>query len=268
MFLAGIDIGSRALKAVLIKSGNGSIVSKAVIDQRHDQKKTIDLLLRKLLVGCGVKRKDVARIVATGYGRNLVSFADQTVTEITCQAVGVRRVLPDVRTIIDIGGQDTKVIFLDSAGFVRDFVTNDRCAAGTGRFLELLAERLNVSLNTLGNLARKSRSPAAINSTCAVFAETEIIGLLAAGTRKNDIAAGVQKSIAGRIGSMLSRNIEPLLCFTGGVALNASMASALACALGQDVTVARYPQLTCALGAAILAKQQLNGQSLNKRKTL
>jgi predicted CoA-substrate-specific enzyme activase len=258
MLFAGIDVGSRALKGVLIKSGNGEIAARAVIDQHHNQKKIIDRLLRKLLACGDIKRKDVARIVATGYGRNLVTFADQIITEITCQAAGVRRLMPDARTIIDIGGQDTKVIFLDGTGRVRDFVTNDRCAAGTGRFLELLAERLSVSLKTLGNLAGKSRRPAAINSTCAVFAETEIVGLLAAGVNKNDIAAGVQKSIAGRICTMVARNIDLPLCFTGGVALVALMSATLASALGHEVVVAPHPQFTCALGAALLAKQQFN----------
>ena len=254
MFFAGIDAGSRAVKAVLIKKpGAGIIIAKAVADQRPDQKKTIERLFRKLLADSAVKRSNITRIVATGYGRNLVSFADTTITEITCQAAGVHRLMPSAKTIIDIGGQDTKVIFLDSAGRVRDFAANDRCAAGTGRFLELLADRLNVSVASLGKLAKKSRRAVLINNTCAVFAETEIIGLLAAGISRYDIAAGVQKSIAERVASLAVRDAEPPLCFTGGVAVIPRMGRALAVALGRIVSVAPQPQFTCALGAAILA---------------
>ncbi len=256
MFFAGIDAGSRAVKAVLIRGDNGTIAGRAVADQHPDQKKTIERLFRRLLAGSLVKRRDIARVIATGYGRNLVPFADAAITEITCQAVGVRRLLPTARTIIDIGGQDTKVIVLDPRGGVCDFAANDRCAAGTGRFLELLADRLRVSLDSLGELARKSRRPASINSTCAVFAETEIVGLLAAGISKHDIVAGVQKSIAGRVSVLANRNVESPVTFTGGVAAIPQMDLALAAALGRDVVVAPQPQFTCALGAAILAQRQ------------
>jgi predicted CoA-substrate-specific enzyme activase len=256
MYLAGIDAGSRAVKIVLIRQGDETIVAQAVMDQRPDQKKTIERLFKKVLSDSVIKRKDVVHTVATGYGRGLVAFADAAITEITSQAAGVRRLLPAARTIIDIGGQDTKVIFLDSRGGVRDFAANDRCAAGTGCFLELLAERLNVEIGSLGRLAKKSRRNVTINNTCAVFAESEIIGLLAEGIPKYDIAAGVQNSIAGRIACLAGRDVEVPLCFTGGVAGISSMSRFLENAFGLDVLVAPQPQFSCALGAAILAGRQ------------
>jgi len=182
-----------------------------------------------------------------------VTFADTTITEITCHACGVHHGRPDARTIVDIGGQDSKVLRLDDGGKVRDFVMNDRCAAGTGRFLEVLATRLEVQLGDLGKLARRAKNPAAISSMCVVFAETEIIGLLASGENPANIVAGVQGSMATRIASMAGRCVPGPVLFTGGVALVPGMAKALEAALGCSVQVARQPQVTGALGAALLA---------------
>jgi len=191
--------------------------------------------------------------VATGYGRNTVDFADTTITEITCHARGVRHLVPDARTVIDIGGQDSKLIRMNPRGAVQDFVMNDRCAAGTGCFLEVVAKRLDLTLDALGDVAGRSRTPAAISSMCVVFAETEIIGLLAAGTSPEDIVAGVQTSIATRVASMAGRSVESPVVFTGGVAMIPGMDAALQSALGCPVAIAPQPQLSGALGAAILA---------------
>jgi len=167
--------------------------------------------------------------------------------------------LPEVRTIIDIGGQDSKLMRLNSDGSVTDFVMNDRCAAGTGHFLEVLATRLGVRLACLGEMAGKSRKPAIISSMCVVFAETEIIGLLASGATPEDIVAGVQGSIATRVAAMVGRNMTLPVVFTGGVAMVPGMDAALAAALGNPVIVAPRPQLTGALGAAILASRRATG---------
>jgi predicted CoA-substrate-specific enzyme activase len=210
----------------------------------------------------GINKQDVAAIVATGYGRSAVSIADTTITEITCHAVGVHHLVPEAMTVIDIGGQDSKLLRLDTHGRVRDFTMNDRCAAGTGRFLEIVAERLGVELKSLGDMAAKSRDPAAISSMCVVFAETEITGLLASGTASEDIVAGIQTSIAARIISMAGRSAEPPIIFTGGVAMVSGMADAMQAALGQTVTVSPDPQMTGALGAAIMASKQLNAVSM------
>lgn len=259
MIFAGIDAGSRAIKIVLLEAAppqKGRVIAKGLIDQGVEQNKLASKLFRKLLKDNNIKKKDVIRIVATGYGRNSVSIADTTITEITCHAMGVRKLTPEVKlggTIIDIGGQDSKLIRLDNAGKVRDFAMNDRCAAGTGRFLEVVAERLNVPLESLGRLAAKSRYPAAISSMCVVFAETEIIGLLAFGAAREDIIAGVQRAIANRIAALAGGNIESPIIFTGGVAMVPGMDEALKSALGKKVTISPEPQMTGALGAAILA---------------
>jgi predicted CoA-substrate-specific enzyme activase len=254
MIYAGIDAGSRAIKVALIDD-RGSLIAAGQTDQGVEQDQLACGLFERVLADGGVGKSDVRRIVATGYGRNAVHIADTTITEITCHAVGVRHLMPNAQTIIDIGGQDSKLVRLDRHGKVRDFAMNDRCAAGTGRFLEVVADRLNVSLGDLGAIAERSGSPAAISSMCVVFAETEIIGLLACGRAKEDIVAGVQTAIASRVVAMAGRNVETPIIFTGGVARVSGMESALAKALRQPVAVSPEPQMTGALGAALLARR-------------
>lgn len=253
MICAGIDAGSRTIKVVLLDSETMNIIAKGVMDQGVAQQQRTQELFEKLLAENNLKRKQVERIVATGYGRNIIELADITVTEITCHAVGVHHLLPNTRTVIDIGGQDSKLLKLDGNGKVRDFSMNDRCAGGTGRFLEVVAARLEVGLDDLGTIAAKSKEPAVISSMCVVFAETEIIGLLATGIASEDIIAGVQKAIAERVVAMTGRTFDLPIVFTGGVAMISGMDSALESALGHDITISPDPQITGALGAAILA---------------
>ena len=217
------------------------------------QEEATEELFDAALGDAGIGRDDVSRVIATGYGRHAVGFADEAVTEITCHARGASHLVPEARTIVDIGGQDSKFIRLDRSGAVRDFVMNDRCAAGTGCFLEVVARKLELALDALGDAAARSTSPATINSTCVVFAETEIIGLLAAATPPEDIVAGVQIALVTRLASMAGTVAQPPVVFTGGVALIAGMAGALESALDRPITVAPDPQLTGALGAALLA---------------
>ena len=259
MICAGVDAGSRTTKVVLLDSKSFDVLSAGVVDQGIDQDQLAGNLLQRLLLDKGIEREQIDSVVGTGYGRKLISFADKTITEITCQAWGVRHRMPDVRTVIDIGGQDSKLLRLNADGTVGDFVMNDRCAAGTGRFLELLATRLGVKLDRLGELAGNSSNPAIISSMCVVFAETEIIGLLASGTMPEDIVSGVLASIATRVAAMSGRNLTPPIALTGGVAMVPGMDAALSAVLGQPITVVPHPQLTCALGAAILAQRRLNG---------
>jgi (R)-2-hydroxyacyl-CoA dehydratese activating ATPase len=253
MLYAGIDAGSRSVKIVLLDSRR-RVAAAGVRDQGIDPVRAAETLLDELLAGAGQRRADIKHTVATGYARYSISADDRT-TEITCHARGVKRVVPGVRTIIEAGGQDSKVIRLAADGAVRDFDMNDRCAAGTGRFIEVVAARLETDLAGLGPIAKKSRRPAAISSTCVVFAETEIIGLLASGARREDIAAGVERSVASRIAALARGRAEPPVVFTGGVALVAGMRGALSEALGAPVRVAPDPQMTGALGAALLAAQ-------------
>ena len=257
MICAGVDAGSRTIKIVLLDADSLAMTGSRVADQGVKQDALALSLFEQTLEEADSERSDVSRIVATGYGRHAVSVADETITEITCHACGVHHLLPAARTVVDIGGQDSKLIRLDGAGTVRDFAMNDRCAAGSGCFLEVVARRLEVELDRLGEIAGRSRNPAVISTMCVVFAETEIIGLLASNTAPEDIVAGVQKAIASRVSSMAGRMVQPPVVFTGGVAMVPGMDGALQSVLGQPVVVAPEPQMTGALGAAILASRQI-----------
>ena len=251
---AGIDAGSRTIKIVLIDA-DGQVLASGLRDQGVEVVSLTEELLDELLDQANLKRTDLARVVATGYARNVIESADTTITEITCHAAGVLRQTPQARTIVEIGGQDSKIIHLDDSGHVRDFAMNDRCAAGTGRFLEVVADKLEVPLSALGELAASSTSPAVISSMCVVFAETEIIGLLAAGAESANIVAGVQHAITSRVAAMVGAKARAPIIFTGGVALAPGMALALSTSLDAEVQIAEAPQMTGALGAAILASQ-------------
>ena len=253
MKFVGIDAGSRAIKIVLYDAEQRQVVGRRMCDQGIQQEELAMGQLDALLAEQGLERRQVRRIVATGYGRAALAFAGEAVTEITCHARGVRELTPEVGTVIDIGGQDSKAIWLDARGAVRDFAMNDRCAAGTGRFLEVLADRLGVRVEELGGQAARSTNPTPISSTCVVFAETEIVGLLAANIATHDIAAGVMKSIASRMASMLGRRAVDPVVLTGGVARVTGMAERLAEAIGCPVRLSPDPEYTGALGAALLA---------------
>jgi predicted CoA-substrate-specific enzyme activase len=256
MICAGIDAGSRAIKIALIDDTTHATIGQGVVDQGVHQKDLAADLLDHVLKQAGATRADIRRTVATGYGRNAVALADTTITEITCHARGVHHQHPDTRTIVDIGGQDSKLLHLTESGSVRDFAMNDRCAAGTGRFLEVVAQKLEVDLENIGALAALADKPASISSMCVVFAETEIIGLLASGESPENIVAGVQSSIATRTAAMSGGQTTAPVIFTGGVALIPGMSDAMATALDCPVSIARNPQLTGALGAALLAAKQ------------
>jgi predicted CoA-substrate-specific enzyme activase len=253
MIYAGIDAGSRAIKVVLFDTARSQILVSGLADQGVEQERLAVELFEKLLRDAGLERSQIAGVVATGYGRNAIRCAATTVTEITCHARGVHHLMPDARTIIEIGGQDSKVISLEDGGRVRDFAMNDRCAAGTGRFLEMVASRLELDWDKLGALGRQSKTPVLISNTCVVFAETEIIGLLAEGKPLPDVVAGVQNAIATRVAALAGRFVSPPVYFTGGVALQSGMARALEEVLACAVRVAPQPQFTGALGAALSA---------------
>jgi predicted CoA-substrate-specific enzyme activase len=253
MIAAGIDAGSRTIKVVLVDGRGQRTIAQGLTDQGVQPDALATALYDDVLARANLKRSDVQRAVGTGYARAALSLVDQTITEITCHAAGVRHLCPAVRTVIEIGGQDSKLIRLTERGTVHDFAMNDRCAAGTGRFLEVVAARLDTPLEKLGDLAGRSRTPAGISSMCVVFAETEIIGLLAGGAPCEDIVAGVEAAIASRVTAMAGRALPGPVVFTGGVALVGGMAEALGAAFGQNVAVCPQPQFTGALGAALLA---------------
>ena len=264
MITAGVDAGSRAIKVVLFDAQAGRTLACNLADQVTDQAAQARKLFEQTASDAGLAAGDVAFVLATGYARHILPFAHKAVTEITCHARGVRELAPATRTIIEIGGQDSKVIRLDEHGRVEDFNMNDRCAAGTGCFLELVARRLQVDLDQLGAMASRAAEPAAISSMCAVFAETEIVGLLASGQSPDAIAAGVQQAIARRVTAMAGPRLAPPIVFTGGVARDAGMTAALHRTLGEAVHVPDAPQFTGALGAALLAVERLSESRASK----
>jgi (R)-2-hydroxyacyl-CoA dehydratese activating ATPase len=255
MIGCGIDIGSRTTKLVLYDSDKKKLLASALTDSQLDKESHIRQLFNQALKKSKCKSNQVHKTVTTGYGREHVSFGDETITEITCHAMGVHHLVPQTRTIIEIGGQDSKLSRLDNNGKVYDFAMNDRCAAGTGRFLEAVARLLKVDIRNLGKLAKQSKKPANISSMCVVFAESEIIGLLSRKVSRSDIVAGIQKALATRVISLTGRKLVEPVVFTGGVALIPGMAAALIKECGYKITVAPQPLLTGALGAAILATE-------------
>ncbi len=246
----GIDIGSTATKAVLLV--DGQIAGQVVIATGWDPKQAGSDAFDSLLKGSGLCEDDVNIVVGTGYGRISLPFADRRVTEVTCHARGAEYMVPGSRLVVDIGGQDSKVIALDGAGNVTDFIMNDKCAAGTGRFLQVMAGVLGVSLDELGKLALASE-PAVISSMCTVFAESEVVGLLARGIDKGAIAAGVVESIAKRLPTLVGRMPQVSeITFTGGLASNSGICRRIEQSLGLPLQVPTCPQMTGALGAALI----------------
>ena len=254
--VAGIDVGSTTSKVVLLDGGD--IAASELTATGANIKQTADDLLSRVLAQAGRRREDVSRIVATGYGRRLVGFADNVVNEITAHAKGARRLYAGsapLHTVIDIGGQDSKVIALDDAGILSDFAMNDKCAAGTGRFLEVMARAMQIELDQLGELALQAKRALPVNSLCTVFAESEVITLLSRGEDLRDIIAGILASIARRIATMAKRvGVREAVFFSGGAAMNIGLQRALAELLETELVVPAQPQLVAALGAAIVAR--------------
>lgn len=260
---AGIDLGSRAVKAILLDTGRRVVVAGHVADATGDHRGDAERVLKILLDEAGLRPSQVGAVILTGYGRYTTELGGDVVTEITCHAVGARALFPHVRTVIDIGGQDSKSIYLTADGTVKDFAMNDRCAAGTGRFLEVVAGILGTDIEGMAGLAAGARRELEISSTCVVFAESEVIGLLAKGVGKSEIAAGVHRAIARRVAGLTERRrFEPPVVFTGGVALNKAMITALGRELKERLLVPKDPRLTGALGAALLAARKLGKRTV------
>lgn len=259
-YFAGIDIGSTAIKVALIDA-EGRIKGVHVTDSGSLFHKNAKEALRLLLEKNGVDRTAVKYLIATGYGRKLFKEADDSISEITANAIGAHetgKAYGGVRTIINIGGQDSKAIQIDDTGNVTNFVMNDKCAAGTGRFLDVAARNMDIDLEELGDYHfNGTGAPLSINSTCTVFAESEIIGLLANGHGKEEIVAGIHYSIAKRTVRLAKRvGIEDRVYFDGGPALNKGLVAAIQDELQRELVVPEYPQTTTAYGAAVLARNE------------
>lgn len=257
MIVAGIDIGSLSGKCVLMETDGEThrVLTSMVILTLPDSEETAHEVLRLALEHVGVSREDLSYIVATGYGRVNVSFADKTLTEISCHAKGVNWTFPDVRTILDIGGQDSKVISINAKGRVVNFLMNDKCAAGAGRYLERIAERLGATLEEIGELSlRGMDTPEEIRSHCTVFAEQDVTMLLRHGKRKEDIMAGACDALVERIGRMVKRiGLKKEFTVSGGVAKNIGVVKRLEKTLQVQIETAQDPQILGALGAAVFA---------------
>jgi predicted CoA-substrate-specific enzyme activase len=257
MFI-GIDIGSVTTKAVIINEQE-EIVAFSLIPTDYDRQKSGIEVLNLVLEESQNSADDIQYIVSTGYGRRAFSSSNKVLPEIVCHAKGTKYLFSTARTIIDIGGQDSKVMQLDEEGMVTKFEMNDKCAAGTGRFLEVLTERiLNLPIEELGLLSLKSKNPCILSSICTVFAESEIISLLSEHKAKEDIAYGINRAIAKRVigmGTAGQISYNDLIVFSGGVARNIGVVKALEEELGKKVITPEEPQITAALGAAIFAKE-------------
>lgn len=254
MFTMGVDIGSASSKVVILENGI-RIISKVVIPVGTGTSGPARALSEALSIAA-LKTDDIKSTVATGYGRMTFAGADKQISEISCHARGVLFYIPQAKTVIDIGGQDAKVIKIGPQGNMENFVMNDKCAAGTGRFLEVMARVLEVDVCDLAALAEESVQPVTISSTCTVFAESEVISRLASNTSPADVAAGVHQSVSRRIAGLASRlGLEPLVVMTGGVAKNRDVVKAISNELSIPVQVCPDSQTTGALGAALLAYQ-------------
>jgi len=254
MIVAGVDIGSLTAKAVILQDTN--ILGYSIIPAGPDVVKVAEHTLTMALDKAGLGRDHLAAIVSTGYGRAKVPLASKAVTEITCDAKGAHYLFPETRMVIDIGGQDSKVVSLDREGRVIDFAMNDKCAAGTGRFLEVMAQALEIDLNQLGPVSLKHKKSVVISSMCTVFAESEVISLIAEGYPKEDILNGLHQAIASRVAAMAqSLRVENMVTLSGGVAKNTGVVKALEQSLKVKVKVPLEPQIIAALGAAICAQE-------------
>ncbi len=252
-YFAGIDVGSTMTKAVILNGGIiASIIGPTGPEQRRLANKVMDEALRR----AGLPFQAIAYIVSTGYGRINVPFTDKQLTEITCHAKGISSLFPGGRTIIDIGGQDVKAIRIDAEGKTADFVMNDKCAAGSGRFIEVIADTLGVPLDEVGELALQSENPAKISNICTIWAQQEVAASLAQGIPVPDLLAGVHQSLADRICRLVSRlKVEDTVIVTGGGARNRGLLKALSEQLGREIRVPEEPLITGALGAALLGKE-------------
>ena len=255
--VAGVDIGAATAKAVILKCKK--LLSFSVMPTGYSVVQAGELVIGEALEKAGLSFADLQYVISTGYGRRAISFTNKAVSEIICHAAGVSSVMPQARTIIDIGGQDSKVIGLDNSGYVINFAMNDKCAAGTGRFLEVMAKVLDVTIDEMGPVSLLGKEPCQISSTCTVFAESEIVSIRAAGTSREDMLAGIHKAMAHRVAIMgIPVGFKKKVVFTGGVAKNVGIRKAMEDEIGLDILVPEEPQITGALGAAILADAEVS----------
>lgn len=255
MYTAGVDVGAATTKAAIVD--DEKMVSYCIMPTGAIVERSIKAVTEKALKDACISMQDLNYIISTGWGRGSVPFANKSITEIACHGAGAHWSYPDVRTIIDIGGQDSKAISVDESGRVIDFTMNDKCAAGTGRFLEVISGILETQVANLGGLSLSSKDPCMISSTCTVFAETEVVSNRARGRSVEDLVAGVIKAMIKRVVQMARRvNVREAVVFTGGVAKNIGAKKFLEDEIKMPVVVLPEPQIMGALGAALVARKE------------
>jgi len=255
MYTCGIDVGSVSTEVVILCRKDNKIASYVIKSTGSNSKEAAKKAFDNACKKDNISKDSIKAIVATGYGRINIPFADKNITEISCHARGAISAFPDLKTVIDIGGQDSKVIKIENGNPI-DFLMNDKCAAGTGRFLEVMARALEIDIEHFADIFIKTNKKVNITSTCTVFAESEIVSLIGQGVDKNMIIKGLIYSIADRITSMVERvGFEEPVCMTGGVAKNLGVVKALEEKLNTKISIPDEPQITGALGAAYLAQK-------------
>ncbi|MBS4028829.1 MAG: 2-hydroxyglutaryl-CoA dehydratase [Ignavibacteriales bacterium] len=272
MLVAGVDVGSTQTKAIIVNE-NAEIVARGIVNTGANVVKAAEKAFQTARSTAKLEEWDVSYTVGTGYGRYKVLFGDAQITEISCHARGASFLFPNTKTILDIGGQDTKGIRINEKGEVIDFCMNDKCAAGTGRFLAAAADVMGITLDELGDVALQSNNPLRITNVCTVFVETEIMNHLSKGKKGEDILAGVHQSIAARSVSLLRRvGLEPEITFTGGVSKNRGMIKSLEEKLGLHINVNDDSQFIGAIGAALFAldraKARHDGEYVQQEKII
>ncbi len=254
MISVGIDVGSITAKAAVVI--DGELISHKLMLTGYNARNAGERVFEYVIKELGINSSSIDKIVSTGYGRNSVAIAHKAVTEITCHAMGAHYLAPAIRSVIDIGGQDSKAIAVTDTGGVKDFAMNDKCAAGTGRFLEVMARALEVDLNDFGELSLRADQPSKISSLCTVFAESEIISLISKGEERSNIIAGIHESIAARIVAMAGRvGLKAPIMMSGGVAKNIGVVKALERKTGEKIDVSPHAQITGAIGAALMGQR-------------
>jgi predicted CoA-substrate-specific enzyme activase len=252
-YFAGIDVGSTMTKAVILDNG---LIASVIGPTGAEHRRLANKVMEEALSKAGIPFRSITYIVSTGYGRINVPFADKQVTEITCHAKGISNLFPEAKTIIDIGGQDCKAIKINAVGKPIDFIMNDKCAAGSGRFVEVIADTLGIRLDEVGKLSLQAKNPARISNICTIWAQQEVAARLSEGVSIPDLLAGIHQSLADRITRMVNRlRIEEAVVLTGGGGKNKGLVKALSKQLGHEILVPEEPLITGALGAALLGRE-------------
>ncbi len=266
MIVAGCDTGSTTGKVVIMDGD--TILGSSIVPSSAISEKTSEIALEEALKGTSVRREDILYCVGTGYGRTVIPFSNKNISEISCHGLGAFWANPKIRTIVDIGGQDCKVIKINEMGVVKDFVMNEKCAAGTGRFLMDISKTMGLSVEDLGPFSLMAQNIARLSSTCSVFATSEVIMLLSNKTPIEEIAAGLNEAVASRLVSLVRKvGLEPEFIISGGVSKNIGVVTFLEQKLGMKITPINYdPQLLGAIGATLFARKALEKGQKGKSK--